>query len=95
MRFVRVLLTSPGPAAEHLLEQDARSHRSEEDEELKIWNVHAGREQVHRDHDRRVRAIPEFTDALKRTIYAARHLGYEGITPGEHVAAEINELIRV
>ena len=52
-------------AAEHLLEQDARLHRPQEDDELQVGDVDAGREQIDRDDDARVRPVAELADSLQ------------------------------
>ena len=62
----------PRAAAEHLLEQDARLDRAQEDDELEVGDVDAGRQQVDGDDDRRVRAVAELADALQRPIDPCR-----------------------
>ena len=59
-------------APEHLLEQDARLHRPQEDDELEVGDVHAGREQVDARRRSRVRPVAELADALERAVDVGR-----------------------
>ncbi len=84
--LVRVLLALAGAAAEHLLEQDARLHRPQEDDELQVRDVDAGGEQVDGHDDARVGPVAELADALQRPVDAAGDLGDEGVAAAEDVA---------
>ena len=63
-----MLLALARAAPQHLLEQDAGLDRPQEDDELQVGNVHAGGQQVHRDHDAGLRAVAELADLLQRPI---------------------------
>ena len=93
--LVRVLLALAGAAAEHLLEEDARLHRPQEDDELQVGDVHAGRQQVDGDDDAGVRAVAELADALQRPVDAAGDLRDERLAAAEDVAGQVDELVGV
>ena len=62
------LLALAGAAPEHLLEQDARLHLPQKDDELQVGNVDAGRHQIDRDDDARLRPVAELADPLQRPV---------------------------
>jgi hypothetical protein len=93
--LVGMALALARAAAEHLLEQDARLHRAQEDDELQVGDVHAGGQQVHRDDDAGVLAVAELADALERAVHAAGDLLHEGVAAAEGVAADLDELVGV
>ena len=95
VRLVRVLLALPRPAAEHLLEEDARLDRAQEDEELEVGDVDAGGEHVDRDDDAGLRPVAELADPLQRPVDAAGDLGDEGVALAEDVAGGVDELVGV
>ena len=51
VRLVGEVLALAGAAAEHLLEEDARLDRAQEDDELQIGDVHTGGQHVDRHDD--------------------------------------------
>src|SRR5262249_1811912 len=64
--LVRELLPLAGPSAQHLREEDARLHHAQEDDELEVRDVDAGRQEIHRDGDSGLGAVAELPDALER-----------------------------
>ena len=82
-----------GAAAEHLLEQDAGLDRTQEDEEFKVGNIDASREQIDRHDDLRVRPIAELADLLQRSVDTSRDLADKGFSTTEDVACLVDKLI--
>ncbi len=93
--FVRRPVAKASAAAEHLLEQDPRLDRPQQDQELEIRDVDAGREQVDRDDDAGLRPVAELADPLQRPVDSAGDLGDEGVAATEDLARLIDELVGV
>ena len=81
--LVRVLLALTGTPAKDLLEEDARLDRPQQDDELQVRDVHAGRHEVDAHHDAGVRSVAELADALERAVDLAGDLGNEVLAAPE------------
>ena len=84
-------LAPPCAAAQHLLEQDARLDRPEEDDGLQPGDVDAGGEQVDRHHHARVGPVAELADSLQGSVNArgAGDLLHEVIPAPEPLPEEV------
>src|SRR5262249_54439059 len=77
VRLVGEALTLSCAPAEHLLEEDARLHLTQEYDEFEIRDIDAGRHQIDRHHYARLWPVAEFTDPLERPVDPAGDLAYE------------------
>jgi hypothetical protein len=80
MALVRTPLASAGSAPEHLFEKDARLNSAQEDDELEVWDVDAGKQQVHGQCDGGLRTVAEFPDALQWPVNLPGDLRDERVT---------------
>src|SRR6267154_3123896 len=87
------LIAFEGTENKHLLKQNARLHRTEEDDVLKVRNVDASRQHVHGDDNVRFRAIPKLADSLQRTINSACDFLDERISLAEYIASDIDKVV--
>src|ERR1700677_2490277 len=88
-----MFLSLPSPAAQHLLEQDARFDRSQEDQILQIWDVDPSRQEVDGYDNRWVGSIAKLANALQRSVGSASDLASEGLTTAEHLASLLDQLV--
>ena len=72
MGFVGVFLALARAAAQHLLEEDARLDRAQENDDLQVGDVHAGGHEIDGDDDAGVLPVAELADALQRAIDRGR-----------------------
>src|SRR5439155_17354671 len=90
VRLVRGVEPLPSATPQHLFKEDARLHRPQEHDELKVGDVHAGREQVHGDSDARLLAVAELSDSLEWAVHAPSDLLHEPVASAERIAADVN-----
>ena len=97
VRLIRELLAFSRSSAEHLLEQNARLHRSKEDDEFQVRNINAGREHIDTDDDVRFGPIAELADSLQRSvdISGSGNLLDERIAAAENIARDVDKTIGV
>jgi hypothetical protein len=93
--LVSVALALASSPAQHLLEQDAALDGPQEDDELEIGDVDAGRQQIDGDRDAGIGAMAELPDALQRPVDPAGDFLDESVAATEGVTREMHELISV
>ncbi len=95
VRLVGEPFAPAGTPPEHLLEEDARLDRPQEDDALEVGDVDACSQQVYGDGDDGLRTVSELADALQRTVDAAGDLLDEGVASTEDVARDVDEAVGV
>lgn len=68
VRLVRKPLALSGPPAQHLLEENSALHRPQKHDELEVRDVDSRGEQVNRNSNAWVRAVPKLPDSLEWSI---------------------------